>query len=937
MADQEIIDTPATNELGAQLLSIVQTLSGELRRQKAKIAPGLDSHLDRDLGFDSLSRVELIQRIERAFDVRLPSQLLGQAETPRDLLTALNNAGARRTGVVPQLDSRKPLGTAAGLPDSCHTLPEVLDWHLRVQPDRPHLFLYDEDEEAEVVSYGSLARGAQSFAAGLQDHGIGSGDRVAIMLPTGIDYLHSFFGILLAGAVPVPIYPPVRLSQLEDHLRRHARILDNAGATLMITIPEARNVARALKSLVEGLRAVVTPETLKTTGANFAAVPVDAEDTAFLQYTSGSTGQPKGVVLSHRNLLANIRAMAEAAEADSSDIFVSWLPLYHDMGLIGAWLSSLYLAMPLVLMSPLSFLAHPQRWLWAIHRHRATLSAAPNFAYELCVNKIEKADLEGLDLSSWRLAFNGAEPVSPKTLSKFSSRFSEYGFHPQSLTPVYGLAEAAVGLAFPPLHRGPVIDRVTRDSLISAARAQPATESDLRPLEIVACGLPLPGYQIRVVDNQGRELPERREGKIEFQGPSATIGYFHNREATEALFNGDWLRTGDRGYMVAGEIYLTSRTKDMIIRGGRNLYPYEAEAIVGDIPGIRKGCVAVFGSTDPASGTERVVLVAESHEREETQLESLRDQARDAAGDVLGVPPDEVVIAPPHTVLKTSSGKIRRGAVRDLFESGRIGGRRHAVWRQIARLALASVVPGSRRLYQQLKELLFAGYAHVLFWLLTPPVWLLIVLLPGKTSGWKIMRAGARLLFRLLGIPLKIEGDEHLKGLDNGVMIVNHSSYLDGVVLAAGLPRSFSFIAKKELAEHPVSRLFLERIGALFVERFDRNQSVEDSQRIQRILGKRGLLLYFPEGTFRRAPGLLPFRMGAFTAAASTGAPVIPITLVGTRTILRDESRFPRYAKVSIHIGKPIHPAGDDWKAAIELRDCARTEILKQLSEPDLA
>jgi len=237
-------------------------------------------------------------------------------------------------------------------------------------------------------------------------------------------------------------------------------------------VAEAKPVARLLKAQVNRLRSIVTPQELAR-DAVAGRQDIGARDVAFLQYTSGSTGQPKGVILTHADLLANIRAMGEAVRADSTDVFVSWLPLYHDMGLIGAWLGSLYFACPLVLMSPLAFLARPNRWLWTIHHHRGTLSAAPNFAYELCLSKVDDSDIDGLDLASWRRAFNGAEPVSPQTVRRFSDRFARYGFRPDAMAPVYGLAEAAVGLAFPPYGRGPVIDRIQREPFVSSGRAVP--------------------------------------------------------------------------------------------------------------------------------------------------------------------------------------------------------------------------------------------------------------------------------------------------------------------------------------------------------------------------------------------------------------------------------------------------------------------------------
>ncbi len=919
------------------LLDIVSSLSRELfPGMKRRVLIELDSALERDLGFDSLSRVELMLRIEREFGVGLPEQLLSSAETPRDLLRAIRAASR----IAPREREQTPLPAVtenlSGLPYKAETLNEMLQWHVQAHAQRTHIYLYGDSEEPEIISYLALSKGAEAIAAGLQEQGLSQGDTVAIMLPTGRDYLFSFFGILLAGAVPVPIYPPARPSQLEDHLRRHVRILDNAQSRLLITVPEARVVAGLLRAQVSSLKAVVTPGRLREADGGYQQVPVQPGDTAFLQYTSGSTGQPKGVVLTHANLLANIRAMGEAIEATSNDVFVSWLPLYHDMGLIGAWLGSLYYAMPLVLMSPLGFLARPSRWLWRIHRHRGSLSAAPNFAYELCLSKITGEDIEGLDLSSWRMAFNGAEPVSPNTVRNFTKRFSRYGFASNCMAPVYGLAEAAVGLAFPPPGREVLIDRVQREALLSRGEALPAAAGDKDVQEIVACGQPLRGYQIRIVDAAGQELPDRREGHVEFQGPSATSGYYRNAEATRELFRHGWLDTGDLGYIAEGDLYLTSRVKDLIIRGGRNLYPYETEEAVGDIPGIRKGCVVLFGARDQEHGTERLILVAESREQDRQTLDRLHQQVMQTATDVLGMPPDEVIIAPPHTVLKTSSGKLRRSVVQELYEQGHLGRVPKSVGWQLLRLALVSVGPRWRYLQRRSRDLGWAVWAHTVFWTLSSLVWITVALLPGKALRWRVIRGAARLLLRLLGVPLKVVGLENLPDKRAYVVVANHSSYMDGVVLAAALPVDLAFVAKAELRRQPIARIFLNKVGALFVERFHPQRSVADAKRSKEVLKVGQPLLYFPEGTLSRAPGLLPFHMGAFVVAAEAGAPVVPVVLRGTRSVLRGNSWFPHRAALSVSVLPALQPEGADWDAAIKLRDAARASMLLHLGEPDL-
>ena len=584
------------------------------------------------------------------------------------------------------------------------------------------------------------------------------------MLSTGRDFFVAFFAILYAGAVPVPIYPPMRMSQLEEHLHRQAAILRNAGARILVTVPEARGAAAFLQAQVRSLTAVESVAGLSS-HAVAGGLPVTHEAAAALiQYTSGSTGDPKGVVLSHANLLANIRAIGHAMEASSTDIFVSWLPLYHDMGLIGAWLGCLYFGAQLYIMSPLSFLIRPESWLWAIHQFRATLSGAPNFAFELCLNKIDDSRLQGLDLSSLRMIVNGAEPVAVPTLRRFIERFGPYGFRPGAMAPVYGLAENSVGLAFPPAGRAPVIDRVDREALSRRGAAEPAKEQDPHPLEIPSCGFPLPGNEIRIVDELGYELGERREGRLEFRGPSAASGYFRNETKTRELFHGGWLDSGDRAYMAGGEVYITGRIKDIIIRACQHIYPQEIEEAIAEIPGIRKGCVAVFGTAGSESGTERVVVLAETRESDPAARAALQLRALDVAASIAGTPPDEIVLAPPRTVPKTSSGKIRRSAAKELYEAGRIGKPQRALWWQVLRLWLAGTGVRFSRLTVAARETLYAAWWWIVMLAGFVTAWLIVMLLPQLKWRWRAVRGIARATLAAAGVPVTTEGLDRLPG-----------------------------------------------------------------------------------------------------------------------------------------------------------------------------
>jgi 1-acyl-sn-glycerol-3-phosphate acyltransferase len=759
-----------------------------------------------------------------------------------------------------------------------------------------------------------------------------------LMLPTGLDYFIAFMGVLLCGGVPVPIYPPGSAVQLEDHVRRQARILNNAGVVAMLTDSSVRGIGRLLQAQAPRLRRVETVADLAAAGRLPTQAAVAADSIAMLQYTSGSTGDPKGVMLTHANLLANIRAIGRGIRVVNTDLFVSWLPLYHDMGLIGAWLGTLYFGLPLVIMSPLAFLARPERWLWAIHRHRATLSAAPNFAYELCVKRLADADLAGLDLSCWRVAFNGAESVVPESLDRFCDRFARYGFRREAMTPVYGLAECAVGLTFPPLGRGPMIDRVEREPFMRTGEARVAA-SDANPLRFASCGSPLIGYEVRVVDASGREVGDRQEGRLEFKGPSATQGYFNNPGATNLLIRNGWHDSGDRAYVASSEVYITGRVKDIVIRAGRHIHPDELEAAVGTISGVRKGCVAVFGTPGAEGGTERLVVMAETYSVAPDERSALSARITARIIEVLGEPPDDVVLVLPHTVLKTSSGKIRRAASREIYVGLSSLRTPRAVWRQKVRLAAGAVGPGAERLGRSATQSIYAAYFWAVLCIVGAAVWLIVAALPRRAWAWRAAHAGTRTIVAAVLLPLTVRGAEHLPQSGPCVIVANHASYLDGLIALAVIKSPSCFVVKRELLDGLVARVFLVRLGALFVTREQTLESVASAEQMTTAVREGQTLVVFAEGTFTRAPGLLPFHLGGFLAAANAGGSIVPMAIRGTRSVLRDGQWFPRRGPISVVVGQAIAmPTGvEPLAAALKGRDAVRAHIAAHCGEPELS
>ncbi len=928
-------------DLTPALLQLVRDLADQLRPgSDFAQSLGIDHSLERDYGLDSLSRAELVTRIESELGVSLDAAALSQAETPHDLLRFFSSPAPAATAYAYAPEPARDDSRIEYPPATLATLVDVLDWHAERHGER--LLVTIESQHGAHPTYLSYARlriDALAVAAGLLERGCGAGDAVAVMLPTGSEFFAAFYGALYAGCVPVPLYPPARLAQIEDHLQRSAGILRNAEARLLITVNQAKPFAQLLRAHCETLHTIATVSDLAVARAQVARPAINAASTAFLQYTSGSTGNPKGVVLSHANLLANVRAMWRASRVGSADTFVSWLPLYHDMGLIGACIGSLVVGYRLVLMSPLEFLAKPSRWLWAIHEHRGTLSAAPNFAYELCANKIADADLEGLDLGSWRLAFNGAEPVSPDTLERFTSRFARYGFRREAMFTVFGLAEGVLGVTFPPLDRGPVIDCVDRAALMRDGVARPARAGDANALRVVSCGVPLPGHEVRVVNAAAHELAERAQGRVQFRGPSATHGYHKSPAANAALFAGDWLNTGDLGYFAAGELYLTGREKDLIIRRGVNIHPAELEAAVANLPGVRKGGVAVFAAADSRLGSERLVVLAETRATDATERKRIVAAITRLAVERIGMPPDDVVLAPPRSVLKTSSGKIRRATSRELYEQRALASTQRAPWWQLIRLVARAAAAHAWRGARGVVHLAWALWTGSVFFLAAAGAWLTTMLLPSVERRRRAARAWARGALGLSGIHVRVEGLEHLREhLPNRsavLVVANHASYADSILLTAVLPPRFGYAAMRELAGAALLGAPLRRLGAVFVERADTAGGVEDAGVLEAHARAGEAMVIFPEGTFRRAPGLLPFKLGAFVVAAHTGATIIPVALAGTRSLLRCGEWLPRRCEVVITVGSAIVSSEHDWNAALAMRAAARRAILASVAEPD--
>ncbi|MCS6798789.1 MAG: fatty acyl-AMP ligase [Myxococcota bacterium] len=534
-----------------------------------------------------------------------------------------------------------------------------------------------EDGGERTVTFEQLAERARAIAHALQQRGMRKGDRVAIVLPQPADFVPTFLGIVVGGGIAVPMYPPMALGQLGGYLDHARHIAAAAGISLLVTTPQIRAVLGTLHAAVPELRAILVVGDLEDGDPSALRAPaIRLDDPCFLQFTSGSTSRPKGVVVTHDNLAHNCHAiMREGLRTDASDRGLSWLPLFHDMGLIGFVLAPLHHRVPVTFLMPTAFLRRPSLWLQKLSEHRGTITYAPNFAYGLATRRVRDEEIEGLDLSALRVAGCGAEPIHAETLRAFARRFAPVGFRLEAFVPSYGMAESTLAIAFA---RGVPTDRVLAEPLWAEGRAEPAQPSatEEQTVEIVGCGGPFEDHGLRIVDVESRQvLGERRVGEIEVRGPSVMKGYWRDVERTAEVLGADgWMRTGDLGYLAGGQLFICGRAKDLIIVHGRNHHPQDIEWVAGSVEGVRTGNVVAFAASRPGLDREAVVVVAETREPPERHRE-LESRIRQEVQRVLGLALDEVVLAPPGTVPKTSSGKLQRSRARQAFEAGTLAPR----------------------------------------------------------------------------------------------------------------------------------------------------------------------------------------------------------------------------------------------------------------------
>jgi fatty-acyl-CoA synthase len=519
----------------------------------------------------------------------------------------------------------------------------------------------------DAVSWRELHEQAKGYAAALQAHGVRPGDHVALLSPTTRPLVTAIQGTWLAGATIVVLPLPMRLSSIEEFVAQTRRRIRHADARLVVVDPELASFV----SPEPGDPPMVGFDDLAAgDAARWVRPPDDPDRLAILQFTSGSTSDPKGVMLPDRVLCANLDAVAEAAGLDpDEDVLVSWLPLYHDMGLVGLLTLPMSTGARLVLGAPQDFTAKPARWMEWVSTYGGTATAGPNFSWVLATRALDRR--EPLDLSRLRVALNGAEPIDPDQVEAFVAAGRRHGLRPEAVFPAFGMAEVAIGGTFPAPLSGMVTDCVDRRVLETeryAAPTDPGVEGSRR---LPLLGRPVPGLEIRVVDpDTGVPLREREVGELEIRGTSVTPGYYRRPDANAELFRDGWLRTGDLSYLLDGQLVVCGRIKDVIIVGGRNLFPEDVERAVGRLEGVRAGNVIAFG-VEGDRGRESLVVVAESRAVDD-DLAAVRRLVAERVRDAVGVPAKDIVLVAPGTLPKTSSGKLQRSLCKRYYRDGRL-------------------------------------------------------------------------------------------------------------------------------------------------------------------------------------------------------------------------------------------------------------------------
>ncbi len=538
-------------------------------------------------------------------------------------------------------------------------------------PEKVSIVLQHAGQVDQEITYRQLILGANQYALTYSREEIQPGEVILLILPHGEDLVFSYWGAVLDGAIPA-IMPFLSEKLSPERYRADlASLISITKPSAIITSAEFESEARSALVPGDSIRKVIVTNTIESQSEpdfdSLAGMKASPDDIVLLQHSSGTTGLQKGVALSHKAVLNQLDAYSKAIKLDpEKDVIVSWLPLYHDMGLISCFLMPVLLRVPVIEMSPFDWVRAPYKLMQSVSQYKGTLSWLPNFAYNFCANKIRERNLEGVNLSTWRAIINCSEPVHAESHNLFAEKFEKFGLNPQALQTSYAMAENVFGVTQSSLEHRPTVDEIDRESFMTNRVATPPIAGH-PSMKMLSSGHPLDNTKIRIINENGEDIPDRLVGEIMLQSNCMLTGYYNRPDATELALRNGWYLTGDFGYLADGELYVSGRKKDMIIVGGKNIYPQDLETLTSEVPGVHPGRTVAFGMYDEEAGTEAVVIIAEVDSEEPSEQEIIADAIRKHVTKSSAIALRHVKVVDEKWIIKTSSGKTARLANKEKF------------------------------------------------------------------------------------------------------------------------------------------------------------------------------------------------------------------------------------------------------------------------------
>lgn len=920
---------PDADQLQRHLLHVIRLLLREIGAHPRTLnAIQLHAILLDDLGLGSLERITLLQRLEERFGVMLTVDAVMLADTVQDIYQLLESAckaqSVAQQTPLPDL-SQMPQHPSQPL-DACHDIIAILRQHAEDEPQRLHACLLQDSGKSIELTYADLWQRVQHVAAQLLAHNIPAESVVAIALMSAEAFMVSYLAVICAGLQPLVMRMPVNVHGLRRlYWKIRLPLLQRHAVTVLLSEDRQQQLLAESINLTSGhaishLNYTDLSQMPAISNVTFPEVNLQHSIYRRLSWDAEKLWRHN---ISHGQWLQQLREDAGAMQLKPTDVVLSWLPLVEPIGLLTSWLGSLCHGLPFIWMPPQEFLAHPQRWLWAIHQYRASVSFAPDTAYALCLRHIKPADCVGLDLSCWRLALNLGTVHSIEVRQRFIERFKAYQFSVDALQQAYVPAGASMLLTLSQVSNPPQLERISAAELRNQDVAQLLSVDHIHDSVLLAAGSAIAGDTLRVVNAEGELLAQRQIGFIQYQ---------RTLDGSTPV----WQQTADLGYLVQDTLYIVVADPTQVDIYGNYMSQHAIQFLTQTIPGLRQAKVLSFCVEDPYTSRNKWILILEAaHAKRRFFERRARSLLLHRMAQCFGVLPDHVLFYPKDGLQQFAGQSCAPIQVAQAYyQQGKLlpgyaGGYRRRLWQKLKTnlgRCMYPLVIAAKAIYSL--------YFLICCVVLLIPTRLVVKLLP-RNAGRRVFKVFCQVLWKVVGCPIRCEGFQHLPASTPVIFAVNHASYLDVLALFAVLPTHASFVGKRALDGMPLLGGLFKNLGLLFVDPNNFQRAEHNLQQMVESLKQQSLVV-FPEGTFTPATGLRPFKLGAFIAAAKAQVPICPVSCRGLRTILRDCDVLLRPAVIYIKAKPLLKPRGSDMQAIVDLRDRVRAAIAEDCGEPVL-